>query len=344
MTIEIDELFKEDLRSVVMNRLKMIPGIGCVMALLSGFFFATASFTVEVSGGVDPAFIVTTRSLMQVVFFLPLVIFFKEPMHGVDGERLALLERSVFGYTCFVLSYYALDYISLTDSSAIIFSAPVFTAVLACIFLKEPCGVFHIITIIITVIGVFMISRPSFLFDVDTMTDAFTVEERLIGIILCLFCLLAISYTYISMRKLQKTPTNAVITFFSIFCVCAGSITMNVSSFISGKTIVLPETAFQWLMIMVNGLCGSLAQATLVLSLKLEEAGLVSLLRTFDIVVAFFFQAVFLDQPIHWTSILGSAIVCTGCIAVGLKKVWESKNVAVSEIKLEADDNCTAKA
>lgn len=326
MTLEIEnQLFKDDVRTVVMKRLQMIPGMGCVLALLSGFFFATASFTVEVSGGVDPAFIVTTRSLMQLIFFLPLVIFFKEPIHGVEGERIALLERSVFGYTCFVLSYYALDYISLTDSSAIIFSAPVFTSVMACIFLKEACGVFQLISIIITIIGVFMIARPSFLFDVDTLSDVFSVEDRLTGVIMCVLCCLAVSYTYISMRKLQKTPTNAVITVFSIFCVCAGSITMNISSFISGKTIVVPQSSFSWLMITVNGICGSLAQASLVLSLKLEEAGLVSLLRTFDIVVAFFYQAVFLDQPIHWTSIVGSAVVCSGCIAVGLKKYYESR-------------------
>ena len=324
---ELDKITdpEDDIRSVIMNKLRRIPCIGCVMAFLSGFFFATASLTVEISGGVDPAFFVTVRSLVQVVFFVPLSFYFKEPLHGVEGERFALLERAVFGFLCFTLSYYALDYISLTDSSAIVFSAPVFTLIVACVMLKEPCGVFQVVSVIVTLIGVFLIARPSFLFPEDSIADVFSVEDRIIGLIFSILTCVFIAYTYICLRKLQKTPTNAVISFFSIFCVCAGSITMNIYSFCSGKPINLPQSTFAWLMVFVNGVCGSLAQATLVLSLKLEEAGLVSLLRTFDIVIAFFYQAVFLDQPIYWTSIVGSVIVCTGCVAVGLQKYLTSR-------------------
>ena len=324
---ELDKITdpEDDIRSVIMNKLRKIPCIGCVMAFLSGFFFATASLTVEISGGVDPAFFVTARSLVQVIFFLPITLYFKEPLHGVEGERINLLERAIFGYLCFVLSYYALDYISLTDSSAIVFSAPVVTLIVACVVLKEPCGVFQIVSVIVTMIGVFLIARPSFLFPEDSIVDVFSVEDRITGVILSVLTCVFLAYTYISIRKLKRTPTNAVIAFFSIFCVFAGSITINIFSFCTGKPTALPQSTFAWLMVLVNGLCGSLAQATLVLSLKLEEAGLVSLLRTFDIVIAFFYQAVFLDQPIYWTSIVGTVIVCTGCVAVGLQKYLTSR-------------------
>lgn len=268
------------------------------------------------------------RSFVQVLVFLPLALFFKEPVFGIEGERVALVERSIFGYTCFVLSYYALSYISLSDSSAIAFSAPVFVSIFACILLKEPCGVFQVITIIGTLVGVFLIARPSFLFpSADEMVDVFSIQDRITGVILSVLTCLTMSYTYISMRKLQSTPTCAVIAFFSVFCIIAGSLTMNVSTFISGNAIGVPSSPFVWCMIAVNGVCGVLGQATLVLALKLEEAGLVSLLRTFDIVIAFLYQAGFLDQPIHWTSILGSAIVCSGCVAVALKKYFASKQL-----------------
>ena len=175
-----------------------------------------------------------------------------------------------------------------------------------------------------------MIARPSFLFHQD-FQDVFTVQERVTGAILSILTCLSMSYTYISMRKLPKTPSNTVIVVFSIFCIFAGSLNINISSFTSGKFVRIPETGFEWAMIAVNGVCGVLNQATLVLSLKFETAGLVALLRTFDIVIAFVFQAGFLNQPIHWTSIVGSLIVTAGCIAVAVKKYWASKSGDISK-------------
>lgn len=62
MDVEQIKMVEEnDIRTVMMNKLRLIPCIGCIMALLSGISFATASFTVELCEGVDAAFIVTTR-------------------------------------------------------------------------------------------------------------------------------------------------------------------------------------------------------------------------------------------------------------------------------------------
>ena len=79
-------------------------------------------------------------------------------------------------------------------------------------------------------------------------------------------------------------------------------------------------------MVAVNGVFAALNQVALVLSLKFETAGLVALLRTFDIVIAFIFQAGFLNQPIYWTSIVGAVIVTAGCVAVAVKKYRDSKS------------------
>lgn len=48
-----------------------------------------------------------------------------------------------------------------------------------------------------------------------------------------------------------------------------------------------------------------------------------SLARTFDIVMAFIYQAAFLDEPVVWTSILGAMIVCIGVSLSCLKKLYE---------------------
>ena len=64
--------------------------------------------------------------------------------------------------------------------------------------------------------------------------------------------------------------------------------------------------------LVANGICGVLGQFCLTVALKVEEAGLVSLARTVDIVMAFVFQIIGLpEEEVDWTSILGAVIVCT---------------------------------
>lgn len=62
------------------------------------------------------------------------------------------------------------------------------------------------------------------------------------------------------------------------------------------------------------------------MSLKLEEAGLVSLVRTFDIVMAFIYQTSFFpDQKVMVTSIIGAVIVCLSVVISFFKKLYDSK-------------------
>lgn len=57
-------------------------------------------------------------------------------------------------------------------------------------------------------------------------------------------------------------------------------------------------------------------------SLKLEEASFVSLVRTVDIVLAFILQALFLkDEVIDWMSILGAVIVVIAVVTTVVRRM-----------------------
>ena len=316
---------KEDGPTRIMNKLRLVPGCGLVFAILSAIFFAVGAFTVELMDNVVPCFVVTTMSITQFVFFLPIALYFNEPLSGVKGERFAVLQRSICGYIAFLLGYQSLSFLSFSDVQSILFSSPVYVSIFAFFILKEPCGLFQVVSIIVTLCGVAMVARPTFIFgSVGTEEDVFTPEERIIGVILCFIVSFSISFGYIAIRQMKKTPTVVVIIMFSLFSIIAGSITMVVWYYVARDSFILPHSTTDWILIGVNGMAGVLAQTSLVLSLKLEEAGLVSLIRTFDIVCAFFFQCLFLNQPVYWQSIVGAVIICSGCVAVALKKYLES--------------------
>ena len=136
------------------------------------------------------------------------------------------------------------------------------------------------------------------------------------------------AYTFIAMRRLQKTPVAIVVNYFSFFCVIFGVIVIAIMNYgfdYHKDKPWLPLTAKDYGWLAANGICGVGGQLFLVLSLKLEEAGLVSLARTFDIVMAFIYQVAFLHEAVYVTSIVGAIIVCSGVIACALKKTYGAK-------------------
>ncbi|KAF7489695.1 Solute carrier family 35 member G1 [Sarcoptes scabiei] len=85
-------------------------------------------------------------------------------LFGLPGERFSLIMRCVCGTIslgCFYCSY---RYIPLADSTTIRFTSPVFIAIFAHFLVKENFGPIQFLNSFITLIGVVLIGRPSFLF------------------------------------------------------------------------------------------------------------------------------------------------------------------------------------
>lgn len=323
-----------DFRDRAMARLRQIPGMGILLAFLSSICLATASLSVEFMGGTDAVFIVLCRALIQFIFYLPLSIFFRDPITLVPGERWIMLQRSIYGLISFVTCYKALSFLSLSDSQSIVFSSPVYTSFVGCIFLGESCGIFQIATIVTTLAGVVLIARPTFIFPVDTSHDEFSPQDRIIGVTLAFVCSLAQAFVYLSLRRLQKTPTTLVITGFSFLMAAFAAILLAILYYATPLEVIFPTTLSHWGFIFLNGMCGVVGQGFLTIAVKIEEAGLVSLTRTFDIVLAFIYQIILLkNQHVYWTSILGAVIVSSGCVAVAVKKIWFAKKSLQSDEK-----------
>lgn len=96
---------------------------------------------------------------------IPILIYNGSNAIPPEGKRILLLLRCFVGTMGLMLSFYAFRHMSLSDASVIIFSTPVFVVIFARIFLNEPCGVFNVVTIFFTLMGVVLITRPPLLFN-----------------------------------------------------------------------------------------------------------------------------------------------------------------------------------
>jgi drug/metabolite transporter (DMT)-like permease len=252
---------------------------------------------------------------------LPICLYHKQTIFP-DGKRILLIMRSLTGCFGLILSFYAFRHMPLSDASAIIFSMPVFVAIFARVFLKEPCGLFHLVTIILTLIGVVLIAKPSVLFGNDTISSSnkgslFEDENKSYGIY---GPLAAISSTIFSanviilLRALRSVHYSVIMVNFGFFSTL---FTFFVIFYSNGFCMPPCQDRFLILLIALFSFGG---QILLTLSLNLEDSGPVSLARSSDIVFAFIWQIMFFNDPFNFFSLLGSFLVCTSVIINGMRK------------------------
>lgn len=110
---------------------------------------------------------------------IPILIYNGSNAIPPEGKRILLLLRCFVGTMGLMLSFYAFRHMSLSDASVIIFSTPVFVVIFAKIFLNEPCGVFNVVTIFFTLMGVVLITRPPLLFNgVDESSSSWSSAPK----------------------------------------------------------------------------------------------------------------------------------------------------------------------
>lgn len=207
----------------------------------------------------------------------------------------------------------------LADASVIIFSTPVFVAIFARLFLKEPCGTFNIITVLLTLLGVVLITRPPAIFGdtVPSLTDDQLPDTNydLWGPVAALSSTLFGANAYVLLRALKGLHFSVIMTNFGAF----GLIYTAIVSWTIGS-LCLPPCGTDRLLVVALALFSFLGQILLTLSLQMEQAGPVAIARSADIVFAFFWQVIFFHEVPNFYSLLGALLVISCVILTGLRK------------------------
>lgn len=209
--------------------------------------------------------------------------------------------------------YISVRKISLTDSSAVYYSAPVFVALFAYFFLSEPFGIFEGLSVAITVTGVLLISKPSFipLFGQPEKETNFK-GEHLEGLLYALGGALFFALSNIFLRKLQKSSTEIINFWFSN--ACALSALVYVAYY---DVFQIPSSFLDWFIILLSGLFGCLGNIAFVIALKIEKAGPVSVAQTCNIVIVVIYQVAFFQEPISANTLIGAFLIASSVALTG---------------------------
>ncbi|XP_012288043.1 solute carrier family 35 member G1 [Orussus abietinus] len=317
-------------RNSVLPIRRSCPYLGLILATLSSLFFSLCSVIVKGLVDVHPMELAAFRFVGVLLPTIPIIIYKGEDPFP-KGRRLMLILRSFVGTTGLMLSFYAFRHMPLADASVIVFSVPVFVAIFARIFLKEPCGLFNVITICLTLIGVILITRPPIIFGHSVGSFANSNAERehtdVKGAVSAFAATLFGANVYILLRALKGLHFSVIMTNFGSFALVQ---TITVTWAIGA--LCLPRCGMERLLIVALALFSFGGQILLTLALKMEQAGPVAIARSADILFAFFWQILFFNEIPNRYSVGGAILVTSSVLLTGLRK-WAVSLPETSNVK-----------
>lgn len=134
---------------------------GVIALLISSLGFALMSFLVKYSGDLPTVQKTFFRNLVSMVIAFFFVVYYKEKLFGKKENQGLLMLRSILGLSGVLLNFYVIDRLVLSDAEILNKLSPFFTIILCAIFLKEYIRRYQFISIVIALIGVIFVIKPS---------------------------------------------------------------------------------------------------------------------------------------------------------------------------------------
>lgn len=260
--------------------------------ILSSFFFSIMQVCVKFSG--------TNIPLMEQIFFRNLITLFisaciiikeKHLFFGKKGHRKYLFARAFFGYTGVCGFFYATNHMSLSDSSILQKSSPIFVTIFTAILLRQKLPKIKAICVLISFIGAMLVVKPKF--------DSQTIPAMIALLSAILTALSHMALTYVN--KFEKPYT--IVFFFSLFSTTCSFPFMLMN-------FVVPDIN-QALLLLGIGVFAGLGQIFLTFGYKNAPASKVSIYTFTSVIFASIFSTLFFGQFIRLLSFIGILLIFT---------------------------------
>ena len=268
-------------------------------------FTAMAVSGRELAASLDTFEIMFFRSLIGIVIILGLGFAFGT-LSQIKTNRLGLhLLRNISHFTGQNLWFFALIYIPFSQLFALEFSAPLWIAVLAALFLQERLTRVRLMSLAIGFIGILIISRP----------DAHSLSPALIAGALSA---IAFAGSIICTKKLIRDQSTTCILFWLVVMqavmglICAGI----------DFDITLP-TGIHIVYVTVVGCCGLLAHFCITRALSLAPAIVVAPLEFLRLPLISVIGFALYDESLNWGILFGAVLI----FGANIMNMWAERPV-----------------
>lgn len=281
--------------------------------ILATLFFALMSFFVKLTVDVSSMEKAMYRNFLGV--FIIYIIIMKEVVRNSKEkgwkESLQvfkpknpklLLYRSIFGTIGVALNFYAIDHLTLADSTVLIRMSPFFTVIAAALFLNEKLTKKVIISMFISFIGVLLVVQPSF--DIVLLPYASALLSALAA---------GMAYTFLRVLGSKGERGDVVVFYFSLFSTIA-LIPFAITNYTQLSHIDI-------ILVLLSSLFAMIAQLCVTAAYKYAPANEVSVYLNVQVIFTAVLGILFLNEIPNLSNLSGYVIIIlASCYAFGTRK------------------------
>ncbi|MFT6926725.1 MAG: drug/metabolite transporter (DMT)-like permease [Psychromonas sp.] len=211
-----------------------------------------------------------------------------------------LIARGIVGAFALMLVYYAVTTLPLAEATILQYLHPVFTAILALLFLKENIQRSTIACIVLSLLGLSIMIQPNFLPDSSTHYSWLSIAAGMLGAF-------GSATAYVIVKKLTKTDDSSVIVFY--FPIIAFPISMV----LLGSDFVLPSLAATGVLVLV-GIFTQIGQIGLTKALHSSDANKATAYAYVQVIFSIFIGWVYFSEIPIITTIIGGTCIMAGAL------------------------------
>ena len=272
---------------------------------LATLLFTLANVLVKVIDHIPAIEIVVFRAIISLI-----VCWFtlkKQAIHpwGKPKNRKFLIARGVFGSIALILFFTSIQRIPLANALVIFYITPIFTTLLAYLWLKEQFFKIQWIFFAISLTGVALIKG------FDTRIDDLSLT---MGVLSAIFS----AGAYVTIRRLKTEENSMVIVFYFPM------VTLPIAGIIAYSFWVTPEGT-DWLVLLAIGLLTQFAQVAMTKGYQLEEPSKAASITYSGVIYGLVLGFILFAETFSWIIIGGMLMVIAGIllnINVGKVNKW----------------------
>ncbi len=284
---------------------------GILYIVGSGLCFMVVNFIVKILGGnehIDFLPVYSKFPTHELVLFRSIISFTisayllrKRNISILGTNRKGLFVRGFSGMIALTLFFYTIQHLPIAIASTLQYLAPIFTILLASIFLKDRISTAQWICILIALIGVFIIGLSKL--EISSLASKISWSWIIVGVISAVFS--GIAYISVVRLKATETPLNIVIYF--------PMLSLPVMGIWSCFDFVVPQYE-EWIYLLLLGLFTQIAQVLMTRAFMTADIGIVSPFQYLGSIYALLIGFYFFDESLPFLSILGILFILLGVL------------------------------
>lgn len=246
----------------------------------------------ELAGQITTFQILFFRSAIS-LFIITLIIYKSKKNRLFSSKRIKLhIVRNVFHFIGQYGWFLGLGLLPLAHVFALEFTVPMWTLLIAALFLKEGITIRKIIAVLFGIAGVYVILKPGI-----EIVDAASI--------IVLIAAIGYSVSHVTTKALSNTEDSLTVLFY--MCL----IQLPIGFLLTINNWVFPNLE-QWLWLGVVGITALTAHYCITNAMKLAEAGIVVTLDFLRLPLIAVIGVIFYNEAFEFAVILGASLMLFG--------------------------------